>query len=130
MEAVLSLMRIRLELARTREFPDGSAVRGYEFVAPLDADGFLDMEEWQRLHQVCTVHRFWPDEDDENGLLIRSRGGQWVFSYEPGEEDDEPIFRLDRHQFVDGEYIAITEHDGVTRPFRIAEIEPAPMMRN
>jgi hypothetical protein len=28
--------RIRLELARSKEFPEGSATHGYEFVAPLD----------------------------------------------------------------------------------------------
>jgi hypothetical protein len=30
------LKRIRLELARSKEFPMGSANHGYEFVAPLD----------------------------------------------------------------------------------------------
>jgi hypothetical protein len=31
----MTLRSIRLELARTAEFPEGSAERGYEFVAPL-----------------------------------------------------------------------------------------------
>jgi hypothetical protein len=48
-----------------------------------------------------------------------------VFSYEIGEQDDEPIFRFDRHAFVEGEYVSITEHDGVTRPFRVASVRPA-----
>jgi hypothetical protein len=34
--------RIRLELARSKEFPAGSANHGYEFVAPLDAEGHID----------------------------------------------------------------------------------------
>ncbi len=33
------LKRIRLNLARSKEFPSGSDEHGYEFVAPLDADG-------------------------------------------------------------------------------------------
>ena len=33
------LKRIRLELARSKEFPVGSANHGYEFVAPLDNNG-------------------------------------------------------------------------------------------
>ena len=31
--------RIRLNLARSKEFPQGSSRHGYEFVAPLDANG-------------------------------------------------------------------------------------------
>jgi hypothetical protein len=33
------LKRIRLHLARSKEFPSGSASHGYEFVAPLDSKG-------------------------------------------------------------------------------------------
>jgi hypothetical protein len=33
------LKRIRLHLARAKEFPSGSASHGYEFVAPLDSKG-------------------------------------------------------------------------------------------
>jgi hypothetical protein len=31
--------------------------------------------------------------------------------------DQETIFRFDRHRFVVGEYMAITEHDACDRPF-------------
>ena len=36
--------RIRLNLARSKEFPQGSPRHGYEFVAPLDAQGHIDVE--------------------------------------------------------------------------------------
>ena len=36
------LKRIRLELARSKEFPMGSANHGYEFVASLDSKGHID----------------------------------------------------------------------------------------
>jgi hypothetical protein len=38
------------------------------------------------------------------------------------EEDEEPIFRFDRHRFVTGEYVSITEHDEVQRTFRVTEV--------
>jgi hypothetical protein len=44
---------------------------------------------------------------------------------EPGEDDDEPIFRFDRHNFVVGEYVTVTEHDGIARPFRVIDVRPA-----
>lgn len=36
------LKRIRLNLARSKEFPSGSTKHGYEFVAPLDSKGHID----------------------------------------------------------------------------------------
>lgn len=121
----MTLKRIRLELARTKDFPDGSHEHGYEFTAPLKADGHLDPEGWKELAQVCSVHRFWGKDAPETGILLRTRKGVWVFSYEIGEDDDEPIFRFDRHAFVEGEYVSVTEHDGVTRPFKVVSVRPA-----
>ena len=121
----MSLKRIRLELARTPDHPTGSAVHGYEFMAPLDESGHLASPEWQTQKGACTVRRFWAGTDDEHGALIHRRDGSWAFSYAPGEDDDEPIFKFDRHRFVVGEYVTITEHDGVPRPFRVAEVAPA-----
>ena len=124
----MPLKLIRLELARTKEFPDGSRNHGYEFTAPLTADGHLDPEGWKEYRQACTVLRFWGDSDDERGQLVHGRGGRWAFSYEPGDEDDEPIFKFDRHVFTEGEYVTVTEHDGVARPFRVVSVKnpPAP----
>src|SRR5262245_38393310 len=116
------LRAVRLELARTREFPEGSSDHGYEFIAPLDDGGQFDAAAWQTHRARCTVRRFWDDEPDESGLLVHTPAGRWVFSYSPGEDDDEPIFRFDRHRFVPGEYVSITEHDGVTRPFKVVSV--------
>ena len=121
----MSLKRIRLELARTPEFPNGNSEHGYKFVAPLDAKGHLDSASWPRVKAACTVRRFWSRSPDEHGLLIQRRNSSWAFSYEPGEDDDEPIFRFDKHNFTVGEYVSVTEHDGVARPFRVVDVSPA-----
>lgn len=118
------LKRIVLHLARTPDHPDGSSNHGYDFVAPLDDDGDFDIDAWKAHKQDCTVHRFWVGEDDERGHLIRTRAGRWAFSYAPGDDDDEPIFKFLQHKLKEGEYISITEHDGVTRPFRVVSIQP------
>jgi len=123
----VTLKLIRLELARTKEYPDGSHKHGYEFTAPLSDDGHLDDTGWKEYRQVCTVLRFWgDDEGDEHGQLIRTRGGRWAFSYEPGDDDDEPIFRFGEHVFREGEYLSITEHDGIARPFRVVWVRDPP----
>ena len=119
----MALKEVRLELARHPEFPEGSRHRGYEFVAPLSADGHLHAQEWEQMPEACVVRRFWAGEDDEHGRLVRVGPDRWVFDYDPeAEEDDEPAFRFDRHSFIPGEYVSITEHDGVQRTFRVAAV--------
>jgi hypothetical protein len=121
----MALRQIRLELARNAEFPEGSPQRGYAFVAPLTDDGSLDREGWRAQRAACTVRRFWPNQDDEHGHLVHHQGDHWAFHYDAlADDDEEPIFRFDRHRFLVGEYIAITEHDGVQRTFRVAQVAP------
>jgi len=117
------LRSIRLELARTKEQPAGNPRCGYEFVAPLTADGHLDAQGHKDHKADCRVHRFWEGEKAELGVLRHLGPDRWVFSYAPGKEDDEPAFKFDRHRFVIGEYVSITEHDGVTRPFKVVSIK-------
>jgi hypothetical protein len=119
----MTLRTIRLELARNREFPEGSPRHGYEFVAPLDKDGRFDAAEWKAKRERCHVRRFWENQEDEAGALVHLRGDRWAFSYDPSTDlDDEPIFRFDRHTFKTGEYVSITEHDGVQRTFKVTSI--------
>ncbi len=120
----MALTRIRMELARTDGYPEGSAFHGYEFVAPLTADGHIDVEEWRAEKDKCTVRRFRQGEDDEFGKL-RHLGHGWRFDYDPQDaDDDEPFFKLDRHPLVKGAYVSVTEHDRIQRPFRIVETAP------
>lgn len=120
----MALTRIRLELARTERYPEGSALHGYEFIAPLTADGHIDAVEWLAQKDKCTVRRFWNGEPDELGKL-RHLGHGWRFDYNPQEaDDDEPFFKLDRHPLVRGAYVSITEHDHVQRPFKIIDTAP------
>lgn len=117
------LRNIRLELARTKEQPEGNPRCGYEFTAPLTADGHLDAEGYKGHKADCRVNRFWEGEKAEQGALRHLGPDRWVFSYAAGTDDDEPAFKFDRHNFVVGEYVSITEHDGVTRPFKVVSIK-------
>lgn len=115
----MSLKHIRLELARDHEFPEGSRERGYEFVAPLDEQGHLLADEWRASRKKCRVKRFWTGQKTEMGQFVH-RGRGWVFDYDPTvRDDDERGFKLDRHQLRPGEYVSITEHDGIMRTFII-----------
>lgn len=109
---------VRLELARTPEFPEGSASRAYMLRVPLDQAGLIDGEALARLPAMATVRRFWPNEADQTGHLLRGPAG-WVFSYAVGEDDDEQLFHLEEHPLRVGNYVTITEPDGTRYPFKV-----------
>jgi len=119
----MALRTIRLQLARNTQFPEGNPDCGYEFKAPLAADGHIDTAAWGDAKKACTVRRFWQGEDDENGHLVHTRHRTWAFSYAPGEEDDTPFFRFESHAFLPGEYVTITEQDGTTFTYKVASVD-------
>ena len=122
----MSLFKIRLELARDPDFPEGSSARGYEFTAPLDHDGRIDHDAWKTHRSRCRVLRFWENEDDEVGHLIRKPGGSWAFHYDllGDADDDEAGYRFGDHVFRPGEYVSIKEHDDEMRTFKVVMVQP------
>ncbi|MDB5610074.1 MAG: hypothetical protein JWP25_6974 [Bradyrhizobium sp.] len=126
---LIDLRRILLNLARSREFPNGSSRHGYEFIAPLDAKGHIDPALWKKYRDYCRVRRFWGDEEDEVGRLVHKPGGaeraRWVFDYNPdGEDDDEAGYKFGAHAFLPGEYVSISGQDGELHTFRVVTVEP------
>ena len=43
-----TLKRIALTLARSKDFPNGSSQIGYDFIAPLDSNGHIDLPAWKK----------------------------------------------------------------------------------
>ena len=124
-----SFKRIRLNLARSAEFPNGSSRHGYEFVAPLDAEGRIDVEAWRKDREHCGVRRFWEGEDDQIGLLEHKPGGphgRWIFDYDPKDvDDDESGFRFESHAFRQGDYVSIRGEDGEMHTYQVMSVAPA-----
>lgn len=109
---------IRLELARTAKYPNGSTAHAYVFRVPLDDMGYIEPQELQKAEKRPEVRRFWHGEPDQKGVVIATKNG-WAFSYRVGDDDDETIFRLKDHPIKIGEYITITETDGSELPFKV-----------
>jgi hypothetical protein len=121
--------RIRLELARSKEFPNGSANHGYEFIAPLDATGHIDAALWQKYRDNCRVSRFWGD-GEEIGYLSHKPGGpehaRWIFDYhQTTRHEDERGYRFGTHVFRFGEYVSIQDEAGELHTFRVVSVAPA-----
>ena len=118
----MSIRDIRLELARTKAFPDGSSERGYEFAAPLTGDGHIDGQAFRGHHRPFPVRRFWAGEEDRIGRLHHTRHDTWAFSYGLADESDELLHHLEHHVFKVGEYVGVRELDGEVLPFRIVSV--------
>jgi hypothetical protein len=124
-----SFKRIRLNLARSKAFPDGSRQHGYEFVAPLDGAGHIDATLWREHRDNCRVRRFWGG-DEEVGFLVHKPGGsehaRWIFDYDASaEDDDESGYRFGAHAFRPGEYVSIRDEEGEMHTFLVVSVEAA-----
>ncbi|WP_321499375.1 hypothetical protein [Breoghania sp.] len=118
------LKKIRLNLARTKEHPNGSNRHGYEFVAPLTEAGEIDPAIWKTHRDKCRVRRFWGDEQDDIGHLVHRPGGSWAFRYDiDGDEDDEAGYRFAAHPFRPGEYVSIRDDDGEMHTFQVVTVQ-------
>ena len=124
MTAEKLLRRVRLELARDPEHPEGSRERGYDLIVPLDAKGHINPKAWKEIRDRCRVRRFWADEKDEVGHIVHKPGGAWAFHYDirGDAQHDETGFRFESHTFVPGEYVSLKEQDGVLRTFRVTSV--------
>ena len=68
----------------------------------------------------------------ESSAVLSSSAGTWHMSAKAGtsdydasqRDDDEPLYKLDRHEIRQGEYVSVTEHDGVLRTFKVAAVSP------
>lgn len=105
---------IRLELARTPAFPNGSAARSYVMRLPLGADGRIDEWEYRHHPEYATVRRFWPNEPDRDGHLLRMEDG-WALSQAAGGA----CFRLEAQAIRSGSHLTLTEPDGARLPFEV-----------
>ena len=122
----MSLYRVRMELARSKDAPYGDASHAYVFVAPLDVEGHLDASSWKASKGRCVVERFTQGAVTQRGVLVHVGRG-WHFDYDMSQRgDDQPLYKLDRHQIMQGEYLSVTEHDGVMRTFKVVSVSALP----
>jgi hypothetical protein len=122
------LTKVRLEIARCPEFPEGSANHGYLLTLPLDENGALDAGQGQHVASRTHFERFWDGEPLEVGHVER-HGHGWTLVFDGDDQDAaarEPIFRAEGHRFLPGDYLSIKERDGRLRTFKVAAAWASP----
>ena len=122
----MSWTRLRLELARGPDHPDGSNRIGYELTLPLARDARIETELFRALPELCTVHRFREDSDDRTGSLKHHRGDHWAFAYAGPDAFEEELPRFGQHRLRIGDYISVLDAQGSDHAYRIVAAMPAP----
>lgn len=110
---------VRLELAKTKEFPAGSVSRGYIIRLPFDDEDLLDREAFERSPHRATVRRYWSTEPDEAGLLIAIEDG-WAMR---SNGRPQRMLQLHSRPIRLGQQVSVVDADGTSLPFRVAGIQ-------
>ena len=114
--------KIRLELAREPDHPEGDSKIAYTLIAPLDAASRIDLETWKDHREASRVVRERPGEPDQAGHLIRAHNGAWAFHYDAhGSKADETGYRFADERFTLGEYVSVVEN-GKPHAFKVVSV--------
>lgn len=123
---------IRLELASNWQFPRGSAGRSYLIRLPLTEQGNIDLASLDGQPMRATVRRYWPNEADLVGRLVRTPMG-FAIQYEnvpaglngraaTNGHCDRNLFQFGAEAIRAGEEIFLTEPDGNQVRYRVANL--------
>lgn len=111
---------IRLELARTNDFPNGSASRAYVMRVPLAADGRIDEQAVVGAPEQATVRRMWPSQPDLSGHLVRM-GESWAFLAGRRGRQQKIWSEFGCEPISEGGLLTLREN-GQELPFRVAKL--------
>lgn len=114
---------VRLELARTPEYPEGSPERAFLVRLPIGENGAIQADLMKQPSMQPSVRRIWPGESEKTGVIV-PKDDWWVFSYEPGDDDDQPLFLLNDNKLKMRDYLTIFEQ-GEALPFKVVYVEDA-----
>lgn len=112
---------IRLELARNAENPEGHPGDAYELHAALGEDQRIDFAAADA--QLMTFVRHLPGDPVSHGQLVKTDSGDWAFSYEAGDDDDERIVGLPNHELSIGNYLTVVQDGTDEHVYRVVSVE-------
>lgn len=114
---------IKLELAPSDGFPVGSAGRSYILRLPLTEEGLIDQAVCKSHPNEAIVRRFWPNEPDQSGNIIRNTDG-WKFCFRAFSKGEPGWLQYANQPFRVGGFVSIVEPGGLSLPYRIVSVVP------
>lgn len=112
---------VRLELAPTAEFPQGSAARGFCLRVPLGQDGHIEVDTHARTPLRATARRFWPSEPDLTGYVVRNRN-QWQLQWRNAVAATALEFSFGDCAFIHNAVLEIFGSDRSATPFLVKKV--------
>ena len=112
---------VKLEMARSADYPLGSVGRAYLVRVPLDRIGMIDGAGVARNPKRATVRRFWPNEPDLSGYVVKCRDC-WSFRDEDFPGSEGCFASMPDRSIRAGALLKVIERNGTSSPFRVAEI--------
>ena len=88
---------------------------------PLDANDRIDEAALAQHPKMATVRRFWPNEADRSGYLVRNERGLAI-AFESAEADGESLVHLESGMVRLGECLSLRKPDGRIVPFRVVSV--------
>ena len=111
---------IRLELAPKADFPEGSASRAYMLRLPVREDGTIDNRAIEANPGRCGFRRFWPNEPDRSGQIIREEKG-WALTFSQT-GTGEVTYRIAMDRLLPGDQVTIEKQLGDHWLFRVVDV--------
>lgn len=112
---------VRLELAATPEFPRGSASRAYMLHLPVREDGTIDEPGFHANPVIAAFRRFWPNEPDRRGLVVRTGEG-WELSFQAEAGGKAGSFPIAMNRLLPGDQVTIAKKTGGIWRFRVVDL--------
>jgi hypothetical protein len=110
-----------MERAHSFGMPAHVSRQGYLLHAPLDRDGYLDVDEFEAARDRAVVEELrGSDIDPRRGRLLHRGRTLWSFSFGAG--DEELIFHLSDSCIVPGEQLTVRGRSGKELTFRITVV--------
>lgn len=108
---------IRLELARTPEFPSGSVSRAYLMRLPVGDDDLIDRSAFEQNPSRASVRRYWSTDADQRGSIVE-QGADWTMQFDGRRR----LLKMNGTPLRLGQHVTVVEPDGTVLPFQIASI--------
>jgi hypothetical protein len=113
---------VRLELASSQEFPRGSAGRTYLIRLPINENCAIDSATLESQPSRATVRRYWPNQADKLGHLVRTPRG-YAIRYDANGHAEPRLFKFGAESIRVGDQIIVTDPDGSELQFKVASLQ-------
>jgi hypothetical protein len=120
----MGLKLIRLELVRSKSGHVTDHRHSYTFQASLTPGGELMIDGYGAVSRLCKVIKSEPETGLHKGFLVLTSDG-WMLSCDGSDSGHCSLNRLEARSLSEGDYVSITEDDGVSRTFEVVSVRNA-----